>query len=126
MKIINKDIFESYCSLETLQLLHDKGLRFYESTTGHRVDHCLAEQKFNEGNISYCENYLTHAIVVEWLRVNHGMWIVVSHNKDQSGWFFMITKCGKDRPAWESIIDDQNSPQEAYSAAITYVLTNLI
>jgi hypothetical protein len=38
----------------------------------------------------------------------------------------MITKCGKDKPQWESIIDDKNSPQEAYSAAFDYVLKELI
>lgn len=68
---------DSYCDLNLLQLLYDKGFRFKTGTEGHRVIHNLAEDRFNRGDVSYCEDYITHAAVVEWLRVNHNIDVIV-------------------------------------------------
>jgi hypothetical protein len=54
--------------------------------------------------------------VVEWLRVNHNIWIYVFRSKE--GYFYNIVT-GKNDPVFET-------PQEAYSAAFDYVLNNLI
>lgn len=65
-----------------------------------------------------------HWQVVEWLSVNHGIWISVKKNYDNGALL-----------GFESIVDISdgfidcgtfNTPQETYSAAFNYVLTNLI
>jgi SH3-like domain-containing protein len=57
--------------------------------------------------------------VVEWLRLNHGIWVEVLTEK--SLFIFQIKKIGK-----EGFIAGkfENTPQEAYSAAFDYVLNN--
>ncbi len=58
--------------------------------------------------------------VIEWLRINHGIWIgVLEHKIKGEGNYY------------ESIVgvmtfSGYNSPQETYSAAFDYVLNNLI
>ncbi len=68
--------------------------------------------------------------VVEWLRVNHGIWIVVNIAIDDK-WYFELYNLKDKRNAEiiigdENITDYHNSPQEAYSAAFDYILNNLI
>lgn len=126
MKLINKDVHEHYCSLEMLQLLYDKGMRFHEEMVDGRVMHSLAEQRFNEGDVSYLKDTATHQIVVEWLRVNHGIWIGVSQDWDEGtllGYEALIeTEDGESTVRTKSF----NTPQEATEAGILYVLNNLI
>ncbi len=68
--------------------------------------------------------------VVEWLRVNHGIWVSVNIAIDDK-WYFELYNL-KDKRNAEIIIEDENvtdfhnSPQEAYSAAFDYILNNLI
>ena len=71
--------------------------------------------------------------VVEWLRVNHGIWVSVGVGSLFHGdkFFILIKKYNIDR--WELTPLDNEShspydtPQEAYSAAFDYILTsNLI
>ena len=70
--------------------------------------------------------------VVEWLRVNHDIWCQVNISK--YGVFYCNILQNQptkniDRPmTYEMIcqLNDFNSPQEAYSAAFDYILTNLI
>ena len=122
--------YESYCDLKLLQLLYDKGFRFKLETEGHRVINNLAEQRFNEGDVSYCNNYITYSVVVEWLRVNHGIWVRVEPDWDGMWWAQIKSnsiphaRIGK----WQVITAcaPYNSPQEAYSAAFDYVLNNLL
>lgn len=70
-------------------------------------------------------------IVVEWLRINHGIWISVN-TIEYGKWCFNYKKLepNKDYPVLNVIgkysLKDFNSPQEAYSAAFDYVLKNLI
>ena len=62
--------------------------------------------------------------VVEWLRINHGIWIYLipaEDNKNVYKPFFRGEKI-KDFHLTEFF----NSPQEAYSAAFNYILNNLI
>jgi len=131
MKLINKDVHEHYCSLELLQLLYDKGMRYREWTDGVFTHNSLAEKRFNEGDVSYLKDTVTHQIVVEWLRVNHSIWIYTSsHEVDK--WCYHIGKtiAGKISPkVCENGffgLDDYDTPQEATEAGILYVLNNLI
>jgi hypothetical protein len=82
MKKVNEEIFENYCDEKTLQLLYDKGFRFYESINEDgKVENSLAEQRFNEGDVSYCENYITCSIAIEWIRENFGLYIIPRFKK---------------------------------------------
>jgi hypothetical protein len=72
-------------------------------------------------------------VVVEWLRVNHGIWVSVGVGSLFHGdkFYILIKKYNIDR--WELTPLDNEShspydtPQEAYSAAFDYILTsNLI
>ena len=123
MKLINKDVHEHYCSLEMLQLLYDKGMRFREWTEGAFTHNSLAEHRFNQGDVSHLKDTVTHQIVVEWLRVNHGIWISVSLDLSNTQSFdFEIQK-----EQWLHISQDYyDTPQEAMEAGILYVLNNLI
>jgi hypothetical protein len=120
MKLINKDVHEQYCSLEMLQLLYDKGMRYREWTEGAFTHNSLAEHRFNEGDVSYLKDTATHQIVVEWLMVNHGIWVYTDF---LGSWKYVIVKL-KDNS--RRTIEGFNSPKEATEAGILYVLNNLI
>jgi hypothetical protein len=126
MKLINKDVHEHYCSLEMLQLLYDKGMRYREWTDGAFTHNSLAEHRFNQGDVSHLKDTVTHQIVVEWLRVNHGIWIGVSQDWDEGallGYEALIeTEDGESTVRTKSF----NTPQEATEDGIFYVLNKLI
>jgi hypothetical protein len=71
-------------------------------------------------------------VVVEWLRINHDIWVSVGVGSLFHGdkFFILIKKYNIDR--WELTPLDNEShspydtPQEAYSAAFDYILNNLI
>ncbi len=74
--------------------------------------------------------------VVEWLRVNHNIWITTPYSpNDRKPFCWIINTIGQeenDDNCWISGIDTEDqlagfgTPQEAYSAAFDYILTNLI
>jgi hypothetical protein len=123
MKLINKDVHEHYCSLELLQLLYDKGMRYREWTDGAFTHNSLAEHRFNQGDVSHLKDTVTHQVVVEWLRVNHGIWISVQPNEPftDNDWCNKIYTDLKLQFAFEGY----SKPQEATEAGILYVLNNL-
>jgi hypothetical protein len=123
MKLINKDVHEHYCSLELLQLLYDKGMRYREWTDGAFTHNSLAEHRFNQGDVSHLKDTVTHQIVVEWLRVNHGIWVSVSLDLSNTQLFdFEIQK-----EQWLHLSEGHyDTPKEATEAGIFYVLNNLI
>ena len=67
-------------------------------------------------------------VVVEWLRVNHGVWVSVNIAIDDK-WYFELYNL-KDKRNAEIIIEDEgitdfhSSPKEAYSAAFDYIKDN--
>ena len=66
--------------------------------------------------------------VVEWLRVNHGIFISCEQNYKGEFWT-QIHKKSHIIPIWEVInagYSSPNSPQEAYSSAFDYIFKNLI
>lgn len=118
-------------SFEIKQLLYDKGWR-YElglDETGYRVKHSLAEQRWNEGDLTYVD--ITISEVVMWLYEKHDIWIYT--HKD-GGWWFPVIENYYDEDDQGTIIEDLskmtrtyfNSPTEAYEAGIEYTLNNLI
>jgi hypothetical protein len=61
--------------------------------------------------------------VVEWLRVNHGIWVIINPDLGNNRCFFQIVS---EKYKGDGDTDFFNSPQEAYSAAFDYILNNLI
>ncbi len=105
-------------SFEIKQLLYYRGWR-YEigiDETGYRVEHSLAEQRWNEGDLTYVD--ITIAEIVMWLYEKHGIWIEV--RKSYLSDFVPVIK----GPRVE--LDTCKSPTEAYEAGIEYTLNNLI
>lgn len=121
---MNKEV-----SFKINQLLYDKGWR-YElgvNETGHKVKNSLAEQRWNEGDLTYVD--ITTAQVIDWLYEKHGIFVQP----------FPIGEDGKMKFYSKIIINDNgwikikqqmstifNSPTEAYEAAIEYTLNELI
>ena len=119
---------------ELKQLLYNKGWRYdlkesIHSNRGLIVEHSLAEQRWNQGNISYIDN-ISIADVVMWLYEKHGIWIRVtpipySDNLTHWRWEHMSTNYATRNAGWKKL-QDYMSPTEAYISAIEYVLNEII
>jgi len=63
--------------------------------------------------------------VVEWLRVNHGIWVEVCHNLITEQFFFeIVMNEGETHHNNEKLLFD--TPQEACSAAFDYIKENIL
>jgi hypothetical protein len=60
--------------------------------------------------------------VVEWLRVNHGIWISVQQDVNKYDAYIKNKKY--DRTKVQHVTNQFNSPQEAYSTAFDYIKDN--
>jgi hypothetical protein len=60
--------------------------------------------------------------VVEWLRLNHRIWVDIACTVDITSFFYIIRGMRGLYVTGKNL----NSPQEAYSAAINYTLKELI
>jgi hypothetical protein len=60
--------------------------------------------------------------VVEWLRVNHGIWVFVAR-EPETGVYYPNIDVNKGDKYFDKF-DDYDSPQEAYSAAFDYIFNN--
>ena len=123
-------------SFELKVLLFKKGFRYELSHSydpelgGTRVNHSLAEQRWNEGDLTYVD--ITIADVVMWLYEKHGIWVsvkTIKWNYEHNTIRFNYNICKFNHNNSSDITDvvyDFNSPTEAYEAAIEYTLKNLI
>jgi hypothetical protein len=119
-----KTIEPTYVSFEQAKLLKEKG--FDQRSELYRYN--------SKGELSLLEgiNAPEQWQVVEFLRVNHDIWIQVSISK--YGVFYcnilqnQPTKSIDIPMTYEMIcqLNDFNSPQKAYSSAFDYVLKELI
>jgi hypothetical protein len=111
-------------SFEIKQLLYDKGWRYELGVdeTGYRVEHSLAEQRWNEGDLTYVD--ITISDVVMWLYEKHEYWCYSYTNGKI--WYPCIQHKFGDMAILSGKIGTFNSPTEAYEAAINYTLNNLI
>ena len=122
---INNNIQEAYCSFEVAKLLKEKGLNYINrcDNKAYNLDNNLlinAEQ----GNI--VTGYIlapTHALAIEWIRVNFGYWIYIM---DAGGFGYSIQNSKIDGDSGIDGIFEFDSPQEATEAALLYTLQNLI
>ena len=145
---MNQEISPAYVSFEQAKWLKEKG---FNQRTKMVWLYSLGKQHLREVHLSLELNDAEYNApeqwqVVEWLRVNHGIWILVLP-QDRSGinfridmseypshaLFFTIIKYEKDMSCKELIntSDDKGElflhfdiPQEAYSAAFDYIKDN--
>jgi hypothetical protein len=86
----------------------------------HHIRDAFGEKSFD---LKDCYNAPEQWQVVEWLRVNHGIWVCVLIPSETT-WYFKIESI--DTKSLIFITSGYSSPQEAYSAAFDYILNNLI
>ena len=86
-----------------------------------------------EANLTMVDNsldsiYLAPTIseVVMWLYEKHGIWLVINITITNKWYFELFNLKGKRNAEIETIGKYFNSPMEAYKAAITYTLNNLL
>ena len=111
-------------SFEIKQLLYYRGWRYELGVdeTGYRVEHSLAEQRWNEGDLTYVD--ITIAEIVMWLYEKHEYRCYVYTNGKI--WHPCIQHKFGDMAVLSGKIGESNSPTEAYEAAIEYTLKNLL
>lgn len=106
---MNNNIQEAYCSFEVSKLLKEKGFDVKQLRTYHR-----------EGETVLCP---THALAIEWIRVNFGIHI-------NSVWLASAKFCGEITKVKSNMelhaVRGYDLPQEATEAALLYTLKNLI
>lgn len=118
----------TYVSFEQAKLLEEKGFN----------EMCNLLYHYNGSNAVYMlnkndENFGFSAPeqwqIVEWFRVNHGIWVDITLSSDSK--FLNLIRDIKNSNTHLGIARVNNSsffntPQEAYSAAFDYILNNLL
>jgi aromatic ring-cleaving dioxygenase len=130
-----KTIQPTYITFEQAKLFKVKNFREECSHYYMENNPIKLEESFNKNknwDFNYANEYKVPSIsfsapeqwqVVEWLRVNHGIHIVIMPKQlPDNSVVYYIWK-GKKATFKETFY---NSPQEAYSAAFNYILNNLI
>jgi len=64
--------------------------------------------------------------VVEWLRINHGIWVEVRYYESYKVFIYEIVGLNNSKGMTSKGVTHLNSPQEATSAAFDYILKELI
>jgi hypothetical protein len=139
-----QEIKPTYCTFEQAKKLKEKGFNIpvrqrssiVENIYGDKF-HFVQEEcgLFNWNNGKYPE-YISapqQHQVVEWLRVNHGIYIQSTFNNNMERYnidiinvFTNLYVCTIDGRTENKKDYGWNSPQEAYSAAFDYILKELI
>jgi hypothetical protein len=130
------EIKPTYCTFEQARKLKEKGFDEKCLQGYNTLEKYLGELIVNFPNKN-TDNIVISAPeqwqVVEWLRINHGLWVGIYYHNDNNKYQYII-----DLLKLHSIknwlfdgdtIDNGkqfNSPQEAYSAAFDYILKELI
>ena len=84
----------------------------------------LVKAQINEEDTTPFQTIAAPTIVevVMWLYEKHGIWISVDFNLETSWFYDIVVLSGEGG----NILDNFDSPTEAYEAAIDYTLNNLI
>jgi hypothetical protein len=134
---MTQEIKPTYVTFEQAKSLKDKGFKGrsrYYGGSGELVEvPNIIEYDYRHTN-NEMQRFRWEAPeqhqVVEWLRVNHEIWVLVNIAMDDK-WYFELYNL-KDKRNAEIIIEDENvtdfhnSTKEAYSAAFDYILKELI
>jgi hypothetical protein len=132
------EITPTYVTFEQAKKLKEKGYPQLNKGLYYTKDkeHCLVGWGFNDRTENSFAQYSTPEQwqVLEWFRVNHGIWITIfimeKEKIDGSGWEcyydYSIKQMKIGLINISKKLEEFNFPQEATSAAIDYVLNNLI
>jgi len=121
-----KEIKPTYITFEQAKWLKEKG--FDESCRmlingAYEPFHLnLIETQYFQNNsvlLKDCYSAPEQWQVVEWLRINHGIWIWVENYPNEDNFTPQIPKANLSK-----ILGYYKSPQEAYSAAFDYIKDN--
>jgi hypothetical protein len=119
---LKMEIKPTYVTFEQAKWLKEKGFDEYCEAWQYLDENCMAMQYDSKTCVKMPEQWQ----VVEWLRVNHGLWIVVNlgivHEKGTM-FFANIIKFGKHHKSKHRTLF-YTSPQEAYSTAFDYIREN--
>ena len=124
----------TYVTFEQSKLLRQKGFNeetvaFWNNSEGRVWFNEYTSSSKNSDCVAYCYSAPEQWLAAEWLRVNHGVWIVVNIGipYGKLGMYYSnVIKFGTKNHKSKFRSEFYNSPQEAYSAAFDYVLNNLI
>jgi len=99
-----------YVTFEQAKLLKEKGFEDIQIDYGlnQMLNNCKAPEQWQ---------------IVEWLRNNHGIWVSVDFNPENSLFFYCIRR-RLYRVRLNQTVSYHNEPHEAYSAAFDYILNN--
>ena len=132
--MINNNIQEVYCSFEVSKLLKEKGFNVL-CPQGYDTND-LEYQRFGlpKGiQFGICSNTKessvvasTHALAIEWIRVNFGIWISIIQNEYEDKFQYTLVK--KENNSWYIVDNGKlfNTPQQATEAALLFTLQNII
>lgn len=117
------NIQEPVCSFEVSKLLKEKG--FAVLCSWSFLNQNPRAVLFGSNNQFDCYTSVpTHALAIEWVRVNFG-WFITVQPINNNEWIFVIYT--KNIPNIRNINKvSYNSPQEATEAALLYTLQNLL
>jgi hypothetical protein len=137
MKELNNNITESRCSFEVSKLLKEKGCDipcnayYVLDFQNFKADGVLHEVDYftNRCHQFHIASAPTHALTIEWLRVNFGIWINIDVIDDEYRYSIEKTSGIIDTlkfNLFKGSLFDFNSPQEATEAALKYILEELV
>jgi hypothetical protein len=126
-----------YCTFEQAVILKEKGFDVHvrqrwiiaENLDGDKFEFLQLEGGlFDWNNVKYPEvlSAPEQWQIVEWLRVNHGIWVEVRYYEFVKMFIYEIVGLNNNKGMTSRGVEHFDTPQEAYSAAFDYTLKNLI
>lgn len=131
-KKLNNNIEKSYCSFEVSKLLKNKGFditmdeNLFMYPDGSRVGNEILEKGNKDINKLIGLKQPTHAIAIEWIRVNFGIWILIDIDDIKRSLCNYVVKWHNDICFNEARGKGYRTPQEATEVALLFVLQQLI
>jgi hypothetical protein len=125
---MNNKIEPYYVDFNTAKWLKEKGFNESTLTYWSKRDGLIENEitlRNHNGRGEWGTSRPEQHVVVEWLRINHGIWVQVSYYYEDEdkieNWYNIIHIKKDDR---ETQNDDFSSPQQAYSEAFDYIRKN--
>jgi hypothetical protein len=133
-----KEIKPTYITFEQAKWLKEKGyeidtdeILFCRDEINNIEEHQLKNRDviYNATSINYKVGENEYRIYhqwefVEWLRVNHGIWVEVRYYEFYKVFIYEIVGLNNGKGTTSKGISHFYSPQEAYSAAFNYIFNN--